>query len=178
MLLGNQTAEQLGLVSTSTAANLQTNKLDKTFAVDPTVNPNGFVLLWMQMLDAANSVNIAYGAVQPTTGVYSQGVVNIPLGDPSKAGLITKEQAAAIESFGTRLSNLEAGAVGNTFIDTYAALLAIDTTQPEWINNRPVIVRADENHDGQYSDGKRHCEQCYEYERERMDLPVEYRKEK
>jgi hypothetical protein len=26
--------------------------------------------------------------------------------------------------------------------------------------------------------GRRHCEQCYWYERERMDLPVEYRKTK
>jgi len=28
----------------------------------------------------------------------------------------------------------------------------------------------------QRKDGKGHCEQCYEWEQERMDLPVEYRK--
>lgn len=127
---------------------IKADKVSKPAFTSPTVNPNGFVLLWMQMLDGADAVNISYGAYQPTTGQFTQGVVAIPFADPSKAGILTKEQALSLEQYGTRLANLEAGAVGNTFVDTYADLLAIDTSGGEWINNRPVLVRADEQHDG------------------------------
>jgi len=127
---------------------IKADKVSKSAFTHSTLNPSGHVTMWLEPVILPDSIVINFLTYQPLQGTFNPGSIALPMSDDTKAGLMTKEQAAALELFSIRLANLEAGAVGNTYVNTYADLLAIDTTASEWVNNRPVVVRADEQHEG------------------------------
>jgi len=127
---------------------LKADKVSKSAFTHAILNPNGHVTMWLEPVIEPDRVIINFLTYQPVQDTFNAGSLALPMSDDTQVGLMTKEQAAALELFGTRLANLEAGAVGNTYVNTYADMLSIDTSQEEWVNNRPVVVRTDENHDG------------------------------
>jgi uncharacterized protein with GYD domain len=125
---------------------LTDDKLDKTFGVDVTINPNGFVLLWLQPNFSADAVSIAYGATQPTTGQFTPGEVALPFASVAAAGIMAKEDKQTLDDLTERMSAVEQGMALERFVDTQADLLAVDTTDmPVWT---PYIVRSDETQKG------------------------------
>ncbi len=155
-LVGNLSSSDLGLLDSTSLIGYRTaseqdaidsTHISKTDFTDSVTNPNGLVMLWMEIDHQSDFINIDYAGYKPVTGEFNNGSVNIPFADETQAGIMSKEDKIAMASFITRIANLESGAVGSVYVDTYADLLAIDTTSG-WVLNQQVIVRADENHNG------------------------------
>jgi len=142
------------LTSYRTAANqdtidnaIKSDKVSKSLFTDSTVNPNGFVLLWIVPNFTADVVNVDYGAVKPTTGQFTQGNIALPFSDESKAGLMSKEQAAALTQAVSDIGNLTAGAgFKEQWFDTRAELVAAETSS--FVSGMPTVVWNDEGQGG------------------------------
>lgn len=123
---------------------IKSDKVSKSAFTNTTINPNGFVLLWLQPDFQADAVNISYGAMQPITGQFTPGNVALPFANVNAAGIMAKEDKQALDDLTERLSFVEQGITTERFVDTKADLLAVDTTNmPDWT---PYIVRSDSDH--------------------------------
>lgn len=145
-----QNAATAALQAYRTAAEqdtIDTGKVTKQSFTDTTTNPNGFVLLWLQPNFSANAVSINYAAMQPLTGQFTPGTVALPFADSSKAGIMTKEQAAAIEQNSNDIANLIAGSgFEERWFDTRAELQAADVLTI--LQGTPTVVWNDEGQGG------------------------------
>jgi hypothetical protein len=101
-------------------------------------------LLWLQPDFQADAVNISYGAMQPITGQFTPGNVALPFANVNAAGIMAKEDKQTLDDLTERMSFVEQGLSTERFVETKAALLAVDTTDmPVWT---PYIVRSDSDH--------------------------------
>jgi len=129
-----------------TAANqdiIDNAKVAKSEFTNATLNPNGHVTLWLEPVILPDSVIINFLTYQPLRGTFNPGSIALPMSDSSKAGLMTKEQSAALEQAVSDIGNLIAGAgFKEQWFDTRADLADADTSS--FINGMPTVVWNDE----------------------------------
>jgi len=134
VLQGNKSADDLGLIG----AEVLLDYLQKNFNSDPNINPNNYLVEWIQMIQDAVSVSVQAAILNVETGVHQIITVPIPFADETKPGIVTKEEIQGIRQNAANIETLKSAS--GTLTETITNLQALVSGNSQAIQNNTAAI--------------------------------------